>query len=361
MNEVESRVPAPLLFKPDLTVATRRWEAYFAGEVIDRPLVCVTAPIEGKQAVPLSTYAQRAHGDLDDAIDRALINAEATWCGGEVMPAFWLSFGCDEIAAFCGSELVWGGNSGNTTWSKSFVNDWAECLPLRLQEDHPLWQRMLSFYRKAADRLEGKMLLKPLDLHTNMDLLAAVRNPQRLCMDMIDQPEMIDRAMNGARAIFREVWEAIAAAGRMDELGDYHDFYSREGAACLQCDFSCMMSPEMFRRWVLPALEAEASVVQHALYHWDGPGALAHTNDLLAARGLHTLSYVPGAGHGEHIDHLDLMKRVQAGGKSVSVAGTPEQLKLMHRELRPEKAMYWTHTKTIKEGEELLRWFVRNT
>jgi len=347
--------PKPLLFKPDLDDAARRWDAYFAGELIDRPVVCVTAPREGKSGAPGSNYRDRACGDLESVIQHALINAEATFYGGEAIPYFWTSFGPDEVAVFCGAELGWSDDSGDTNWSKPFVEDWAAALPLRLQEDHPFWQRMLAFYRRAAELVDGKMYLATLDLHTNMDLLAAVRGSQRLCEDLLDEPEMIDRAMESARAVFPALWEATNQAGRMAEWGYIGP------AATLQCDFSCMISPPMFRRWVLPALEEEAAIVGRAVYHWDGPGALVHTEDLLTSAGLHTLSYVPGDGHGSHLDHLELLKRVQAGGKAVQVWGPPEQMQALHRELRPEKTMYCTSCASQAEAEALLEWFVQHT
>lgn len=351
----------PLEFKPDLEETAERWNAFYAGEIIDRPVVCVTAPREGCKPVRGSDYYERVHGDMDDIIERAIAGAEAVFWGGESIPTFGPSFGPDEIAVFTGAGLRWSDDSPNTNWSVPFVDDWEEVLPLRLQEDNPLWRRMLEFYRRAADRMAGKMLLSSLDLHTNMDLLAAVRGPQRLCLDLIDQPEMIDRAMADARTIFRELWEIISHAGRMDELGYCHAYYSMEGAAVLQCDFCCMVSPEMFRRWILPALEEEAQIVKHALYHWDGPGALVHTDDLLASIGLHAMSYVPGAGYGNHIDHLELLKRVQKGGKAVQAWGSPEEIKSMHRELQPEKVFYGTNVGSQAEAEELLAWFVKNT
>jgi hypothetical protein len=353
--------PIPLEFKPGIEEAAKRWEAFYAGEIIDRPLICVTAPKEGRKGARGSDYYERVHGDLDDIIERAIISAEATYYGGESIPAFWLSFGPDEISVFVGAELQWSKDSGNTNWSVPFVENWEYVLPLKIQEDHPLWQRMLEFYRKAADRMAGKMLLVFLDLHTNMDLLAAIRGPQQRCVDLMDQPEVIDEAMESARAIFPEIWNAISKAGRMDEFGYYHHCYSMEGAATLQCDFCCMISPEMFRRWVLPALEEEAEIVKRVVYHWDGPEAVIHIDDLVASKGLHTLSYVPGAGHGGHIDHLNLLKRVQKGGKAVHAGGSPEQIKLMHRELKPEKVLYTTRAKSQAEAEELLDWFVKNT
>ncbi len=357
----EDRKPAPLAFKPDLAEAARRWQAFYAGEIIDRPVVYVTAPRRGYTIPPAISYRERAFDDIDAVITRALARAEATYWGGEAVPAFFPSIGPDEVAVFTGAELRWGEDSGDTNWSVPYVESWEQALPLRLQEDHPLWQRLLALYRRGAERMAGKMLLSPPDLHTNMDLLAAIRGPQRLCADLLDCPELIDRAMADARAIFRRLWATVAQAGRMDELGYCHVFYAMDGAAVLQCDFSCMVSPAMFRRWILPALEEEAEIVGHALYHWDGPAAQVHTADLVASPGLLALSYVPGAGRGSHIDYLDLLKRVQARGKAVQVWGTPEELKTMHRELRPEKVLYCAHAATEEEAKALLDWFARNT
>jgi hypothetical protein len=111
----------------------------------------------------------------------------------------------------------------------------------------------------------------------------------------------------------------------------------------------------------MPALEEEAEIVKHVVYHWDGPGALVHMNDLVASRGLHTLSFVPGDGHGDPVDYIDLLKRIQARGKSLHVWGTPDQCKRMHRELLPHKVFYCTSTETQNEAEQLLQWFIRNT
>ena len=122
-----------------------------------------------------------------------------------------------------------------------------------------------------------------------------------------------------------------------------------------------MIGPDMFRRWVLPALEEEAQMVRHAIYHWDGPGALVHTEDLIASKGLHTLSYVPGHGRGRHLDYLELYQRVQRGGKAVHFSGSAEELKQAHRVLDPEKTLYTCAAASQAEAEELLDWFVRNT
>jgi 5-methyltetrahydrofolate--homocysteine methyltransferase len=355
------RAPRPLAFKPDLADAARRWEAFYAGELIDRPPVCVTAPMPGLTPGPWPTYRERAHADPDALIDRVLAIGGATFWGGEAVPAWYPGFGPDEIAAFCGGRLQWDPDSGDTSWSVPFVEDWDRQLPLRLIGDDPMWRRVLGLYRRAADRFAGKMLLSPLDLHSNMDLLSAARGPERLCMDLLDCPDTIDRAMESARAVFPVVWKAVAEAGRMDELGYSQGIFSTEGAAYLQCDFSCMMSPGQFRRWVLPALEEEAAIVRHHVYHWDGPGALVHTDALVASPALHTLSYVPGEGRGTCADYVDLYRRVQARGKAVQVWGSAEVIKQVHPQIRPEKVFYSCSVDTRDEAERLLEWFAKNT
>lgn len=351
-------------FKPDLELAQQRWQAFFAGEIIDRPPVAVVAPRTGCTRPAPLTYWDKANGDLEEVIERGLHLAETTFWGGEAMPSFYPSIGPDEIAVFCGATLRWSPSSPDTNWSTPMIEDWQQDGPVRLDQEHPLFQRQQALYRRAAEVFDGRVLLVAPDLHSNMDLLAALRGAQRLCLDLIDQPEAVDAAMLEARQVFRELWQAIVAASRMRQNGacsESHAFYSMEGSATLQCDFSIMLSPRHFRRWVLPALEEEAALVKHALYHWDGFGALTHWDDLVHCTGLHTLSFVPGDGHGDPADHVDLLRKIQETGKSIHVWGTPTQCQWMHQYLLPERVFYCTQASSQSEAERLLDWFIDHT
>jgi len=260
--------------------------------------------------------------------------------------------------------LRWSDASPDTNWSVPSVEDWHAALPLKLQTSNPLLQRQLEIYSRAAQYFDGRILLVAPDLHTNMDLLSALRGPERLCLDTLDVPELLDAAMVDSRRIFQEFWQAINTAGKMPRDGhalENYGLYSREGSATLQCDFSIMLSPRMFRRWVLPALEEEAATVKHVVYHWDGPGALVHKEDLLACPGLHTLSFVPGDGRGNPAAWIPLLRELQERGKAVHVWGTPDECKTMHEALLPNRVFYCTQTGAQAEAEALLEWFSANT
>ncbi|HUT24880.1 MAG TPA: hypothetical protein VM492_11100 [Sumerlaeia bacterium] len=355
------RKPPPLSLKPDFDETARRWDAYWQGEIIDRPVIAVTAPVEGFEPRPVNGYRERLHGDIDELIDKTLHNASGAIYGGESLPQFWTSFGPDEIGVFCGAEFVWSGEiAGDTNWCTRIVDDWEEALPLRLVDDNPTWLRMQEIYRKAEPRLRGHALTMPIDSHSNMDLLQSLRGSQQLCLDMLERPELIDRAMADARAIFPKMLNALNEIAKWDEHGWVYHGFSMDRCYVLACDFICLMSPPQFRRWVLPALEEEAELIRHAVFHWDGPGALVHADDLLASKGLHTFAYVPEPGAG-HMDYLDLYKEVQARGKAVSVGGSADEIKAMHRELDPAKTVYHTGVKSPKEIDDLLAWFRNHT
>lgn len=109
-------------------------------------------------------------------------------------------------------------------------------------------------------------------------------------------------------------------------------------------------------------MEEEAEIVKHVRYHWDGIGALVHKESILSSKGLYLIQFVPGSGNGTLYDYLGLLKEIQQRGKAVHVYGcSVEAIKVIHRQLKPNLAVYMVNTKTQDEAEELLEWFVQNT
>jgi hypothetical protein len=204
---------------------------------------------------------------------------------------------------------------------------------------------------KCAEAMRGKMIFRSIDLHSNLDLLLAMRGGEKLCLDLIDNPEIIEKALEQSIEIFGYFYNETAKKYNLPAVNGMY----------LQCDFSCMVSPPMFRRFVLPYLEREAEYGKGRIfYHWDGVTALTHTDDLIASK-LYVLEFVPGAGNGNHTDYLELYAKIQRSGKAVSVWGTPDEIKYMHKYLKPDKTIYRTNTNTLKEAENLLDWFKKNT
>jgi len=351
----------PLELKSDMADAARRWEAFWQGEMLDRPLLWLTCPKENYHFKPASTYHERNLGDLDDILDRALHNLHGTVFGAESLPTFWTSFGTDELGVYCGAHFVFGDDpKAVTVWCDHPVEDWESWLPLKIDGNNPAYLRMQEFYKKAEKKLGGKALLFNCDCHGNMDLLASMRGSERLCMDLYDQPELIDRAVQDACAVFKEAWTTLAKLARSDKYGYFQNCFSPTPCHELASDFSALMSTEMFKRWVLPCLEFESEVVGRATYHWDGPDAIKHADMLFGIDRIKIFYFVPSPGK-KHIQHLDLHKRIQDAGKSTIVSADFEEAKLMHKELDPARTAYAIGVKNQKEIEDVIGWFRKNT
>jgi hypothetical protein len=353
-----------LRFKPDFDEARRHWEAFWAGTILDRPCLSVIAPREGVAVPPAPPYMDGWDGDYAEAVGRWEARAACMHYGGDAVPYYQPSFGPDQFGAFLGADMERAEATLHaTSWAVPFVEDWERSLPLRLDAGHPWWRRMLEFMTVAGAMSEGKYLVGMLDLHSNMDALASIREPQDLCMDLLDRPDLVDRAMAEVRSIYAQVYEALYDAGRMRGRGTigWCSFYAPDRFAMTQCDFAIMVSPALFDRFILPALREECDYLDHSVYHYDGEGSLRHLDSVLSIAGLDGVQWVPGAGKPPLSGWTELLTRIQAAGKALHIYGSPDEVKYLHGILKPERVFYDTHARNEREADDLVRWFVSHT
>ena len=350
--------------KPNFEEAADRWEAFWRGEVLDRPPVCIVAPKDGAEpaASPgqLFAWSQGPRRAAEQCRAHAATHAFL----GEAIPFIRPGFGPDTYAALMGAQLRSSPESSQTNWAVPCVEDWDAFAPSTLDDANSTWRDLLEFARVAAEVGEGVFLVGQADLHGNLDALSALRGPENLCLDLLERPEAVARALEEALSRFPAIYGGLWDAGKMAERGSigWIPAYARGRFCTLQCDFLCMVGPAMARRFVFPALEREAACVDHAVFHYDGPGALGHLDDVCALPGLEVIQWVPGAGdRPRHVDWLDLLKDIQSRGKGLHLSGRPEEVKTLRRELRPEKVFFDVQgVRSQREGEELLKWFARS-
>jgi len=56
--------PQPLAFKPNFDDAVKRMDAFWQGEIIDRPACGITAPMPGAEFMPGYAYMEGARDDF---------------------------------------------------------------------------------------------------------------------------------------------------------------------------------------------------------------------------------------------------------------------------------------------------------
>ena len=101
----------------------------------------------------------------------------------------------------------------------------------------------------------------------------------------------------------------------------------------LQSDFSYMISPRMFERFVLPDIAACCAGMDHGFYHLDGKGEIPHLGLLLSLERLRGIQWVPGDGQPPPEKWLPLLKRIRDAGKLCQVGVSPEGARTIVRGL----------------------------
>jgi hypothetical protein len=376
--------------KPDFSDATRIWDAYWEMEIIKRPPVVaeVAKPRrDNKQEIKVnekefvSEVGASAHLKVAD-LERRYRNAieknydyqmkqidiwlDSTEFVAESIPYFGPDLGPDQFAAFLGAPLRYSESSPETNWSVPIIDDWRDFLPITFDWKGELWSSILEYSAKLAQHGDGRYLVSVCDLHSNMDALLGLRGSERLCVDFHDHPEELKEAMQNVRRFYKTVYNALYAAGGMGgERGSigWAPFWCSKKFAVIQCDFLALISPSLSRKYVIPALEEEASFLDHCVYHLDGPSCLPHLEDILSIKKIDVIQWVPGAGKPPLYEWIDLLKRCQSAGKGLQITDVSslEVAKSISRELRPEGLVYCLGGVGRDEAYQIVEWLERNT
>jgi 5-methyltetrahydrofolate--homocysteine methyltransferase len=245
---------------------------------------------------------------------------------GDAFPYIWLNFGPGIMAGFTGadvhsvvepSETVWFTPPGGTP-----VAD------VRLGYDPGnIWLRRVQDVAAAlVRRWPGQLVVGQTDLGGNLDIIASFRDTQTLLTDLLDRPDDVDRWVSETTALWLRYYDELDAVIRPSGRGSssWTPIWSPGKTYMLQSDFSYMISPPMFERFVMPDLEACCAHLDHAFYHLDGKGEIPHLDMLLSIERLRGIQWIPGDGAPPPQDWLSLLARIRRGGKLCQVFVSPE-------------------------------------
>ena len=322
--------------KPDYEQAQARINAFWQHDEVDRPMVCMGYARPG--AVPFASKKFATPKDYWLDIEyRALEmahNMSNTVFFAEAMPVAWPNLGPEIISAWAGCPYHYG---EHTTWTDPCIFDWETDGPKAIMDmSHPLAKKLEDFTRLLLEQAKGKFIVGLTDFHPGADHIAALRDPQVLAMDLLDNPEAVKAKLASSYEEYFPIYDFYTNWLKSEgmPITSWLNLTSEETMYIPSNDFSCMISTEMFEEFFLEGLYRECRHYKHNIYHLDGPDALRHLDYLLAIPQLHAIQWVPGAGNEDISRWLDLYKRIQSAGKSIfTYAKNMSDLKLLKEHL----------------------------
>ncbi len=318
--------------------------AWWEGE-LDRPLVYLASTDPVPQEADGRRYSYLSNYPLDmpveAIIERHAPVLEATHYYGDAFPQWWVNFGPGIMAGFVGADVHSVAEPSETVWFTPAEMKPLEDLTLHYDANNVWWQRVQAITDGIVKRWQGQVVSGHTDLGGNLDILASLRDTQRLLLDVIDVPEEVDRLIPQITELWIRYYDELDRLVRRRDDGTpscrgttcWTPLWSPGKTYMLQCDFSYMISPAMFERFVMPDLVACCDYLDHGFYHLDGKGEIPHLDHLLSIDRLRGIQWIPGDGQPTPDQWLDLLKRIRDGGKLCQVFVTPEGARHIVRNL----------------------------
>jgi len=348
-------------FKPDFAEIKPYVEAFWQCRVLDRVACSVTAPCGTGPAQWWGEPRFVAEAPPEQILDAFEEYCRATFFGGVAVPCFYPNFGPDVFSVLLGADLRFSSAVGTSwsDWSQVVLTDYDGAMPA-LQENHPVRLKLRELTRQAVERGRGRYVVGITDLHGGFDALAVLRGgPDRAAMDLIEYPDGVLRALDALFEVWRELYEEYYAAVKDAQEGtsSWIGIWAPGRMFPLQNDFSCLVSPAMYRRFFLGELLREIECLDSSVYHLDGVEALQHLEILLDIPRLNAIQWVCGARYQQEgiARWFPLYRRIQERRKAIVVYPTVQEIPLVLENLKPEGLLIAVACATVSEAQSVLK------
>ena len=332
--------------------------AWWAGEDLGRPAMHLVAPrTEPPVAWPEAPESvEERWTNLDYRVACAEAEVSNTAYFAEAVPQVVPYLGPMVMSAFFGAP---GHCRPDTVWWEPIIEDWATD-EVRWDRDNPWWRRMVEYNERLVEQAGARYMVAIGSGGASTDVLANLRGTQELCLDLLEDWAPLVRARDYVTAACQEqcglLREINSRYWEGDSLG-WLAMWAPGTTSAMQVDFSCMISPQMFRDFCLPEMKDFCRFFDYPAYHLDGPGATRHLDALLEIPELRVIQWEPGAGQPDplHPTWRDLLRRIVEAGKIPYLRCRPEEVVPFLEEFPYERCFLMCSARSEEEAEGLVR------
>lgn len=341
------RLPGPGEgYKLNWEETKEKFRNYWAHKNTGRPLMCVIArrpeieqysdgtPVDGGY---LGQICQGKYYNMPDELmwkdmedkyqdPQRIVDRYRFFCDthaflGESFPNLNVDFGPGSLAAYLGSEI---GFKEDTVWFNKCLDGWDGVSKLQFDPENKWFKKHINLVKSCRELAGNDFYVDMPDLMENIDVLASLRGAQETLFDLLDEPEKVGERIQEVTDVYYDYYDRFYDAIKDEEGGNAYTVFQIWGpgrTVKLQCDFSAMMSPEDFRKYIQPSLRTQSENVDHVLYHLDGPQAIKHMDALMEIDGIDALQWTSGdAGPDGTLPDWDVIyDKAIAAGKSIWV------------------------------------------
>jgi len=327
-----------LKYKEDYEEVVKRFDAFWEQEIIDRPLTSITLKKEKQIPMKQKTYntLEDKWMDFEYRAQEYINYFENSVFYADAAPVAFPNLGPEIFSATCGCEYNFG---ETTTWSEPCILDWEKDYDKgRLNHNSEYFKALEQYTKVLLEVGKDKFIVGLTDFHPGGDHLAALRNPQNLCIDMIENVDYVKEKLAQSYEDYFECFDYFYNITKQDNIpiSTWLNALGSKKMYIPSNDFSCMISKKMFDDVFLDGIIKECDFLDQSIYHLDGPGALIHLDSILDIKKLNGLQWVCGASNEGYQKWIKIYQKIQNKKKSLMLYLKPNEIDLVFETLRPE-------------------------
>ena len=324
------------IYKEDIDEAKERLKAWWDYEIVDRPCIAYYLLSDSKnlnmnhlfEYFGMPWYLAQNWDKFEKFLSIIEETLGSLSFRGEAIPRLFPNYGPGIMASVFGITPKF--QSGTVWFHKDTSLE--EIVPLlervELNKNNPWYTRLLDVTEYVARRARNEYSIALTDLGGVMDILSSFLGPTKIILTMKRQPSIIDTCRSIILEKLLKVYNALQTIieRHVDGCNSWMPIWCPKRWYPIQSDFSAMLSPKYFRKFVLPDIIKQAESMDYAIYHLDGPGQIIHLDDLLLEPSITGIQWVPGAGAepSNNEKWLPLYKKIQAAGKNLVIDNAGE-------------------------------------
>ena len=319
-----------MIIKEDLQEAKERMAAWWDHESTDRPVISyniIEGPGSEKAVIASSALNFRLCKNWDGIepiLDTFENNSEGLVYGGECIPTYFPNYGPGIMASVLGVIPEY---KSGTMWfhrPTEFKDIISILESAKLNNNNEWYMRLKRTTEIAAKRgTKHNYCVSMTDLGGILDILVSFLGPQTIIIQMRRNPELIDTCraiiMEKYLKVYDELQDIINK--HVDGCNTWLNLWCPKRYYTMQCDFSVMLSPKFFERFVLPDIIEQADHMDYAIWHLDGPEQIKFLDVIFPH--VTGIQWVPGLKPGvpqDGDDHwMPLYKKIQKAGKNIQM------------------------------------------
>lgn len=218
--------------------------------------------------------------------------AQKIW-PADILPLCWPDIGTVSLAPYLGAIQEF---ADTNIWYHECIADPDTHPPLRFDAAHPACQLLETIVRETVAQSQGNYLVGMPAIIPNLDVLSELRGAAQLMTDLVDRAEWVHEKLQEIEAAYMLAFDRMYDLIKLDDGSmafGYFMLWGQGKTGLLQCDVAAMISPRMFKRFVVPYLRQSCQFLQFSMFHVDGHQCLGHVDHLLDIEGLDAIEWTP--------------------------------------------------------------------